>query len=37
MNGFQWLFFIFFAGGSAGGWLVLILLGIDRVRTWRGK
>ena len=30
-----WSMFAFFAGGAAGGWLVLVLFAIDRAQAWR--
>lgn len=30
-----WCLFAFFAGGAAGGWVLLILWAIDQYRAWR--
>ena len=34
-NNAQWAFFLFFAGGALGGWMVLVLLAIEVVKGFR--
>lgn len=31
----QWLWFVFFAGGSLGGWVVMLALGYEIWRGWK--
>jgi hypothetical protein len=32
-----WAMFVFFAGGAAGGWLILVLWCMDEWRRWAAK
>lgn len=33
----QMLWFAFFTGGAAGGWVLLWLFAMDRIREWRSR
>lgn len=33
----QWLWFAFFIGGAAGGWVLLWLFLLDKIREWRAR
>lgn len=35
VNGAQWAWFFFFSGGAMGGWLVLVILGIEAWKSFR--
>jgi hypothetical protein len=34
-NGYQWAWFVFFVGGTIGGWIILYLIATAAVREFR--
>ena len=33
----QWLWFVFYTAGAAGGWVVLAFWAAEHIRAWRGR